>query len=86
MDFLNLIQWPAMAVSVTAAWLVGAQSKRRRQQGFWCFLARPVDVPASHAVLFPKGFRDNEDYDRADQTAAEEHVEERIAGGRDGQE
>jgi len=39
MDWLNFIQWPAMLTSVLAAWLVGAQSKRYRQYGFWCFLA-----------------------------------------------
>ena len=35
----NLLQWPAMAVTLVAAWLVGAQSKRRRNWGFWCFVA-----------------------------------------------
>jgi hypothetical protein len=38
MDNLNLLQWPAMAVSIIAAWLVGSQSKRRRSHGFWWFL------------------------------------------------
>lgn len=38
MDYLDLIQWPAMLVTVTAAWLVASQSKARRQAGFWCFL------------------------------------------------
>jgi hypothetical protein len=39
MDYLDLLQWPAMVVTVTAAWLVASQSKRRRQWGFWTFLA-----------------------------------------------
>jgi hypothetical protein len=39
MDPLSLLQWPAMIVSVIAAWLIGAQSKRRRTHGFWWFLA-----------------------------------------------
>ena len=38
MDFLDLLQWPAMAVTVLAAWLIASQAKRRRQVGFWCFL------------------------------------------------
>lgn len=39
MDVLNFLQWPAMVISVIAAWLVGSQSKRRRSHGFWWFLA-----------------------------------------------
>jgi hypothetical protein len=38
MDILDLVQWPAMAVTVLAAWLVGSQGKRRRSIGFWAFL------------------------------------------------
>ena len=38
MDYLDLIQWPAMLVTITASWLVASQSKRRRQFGFWIFL------------------------------------------------
>ena len=37
-DLLDLIQWPAMALSLAAAWLVAAQSKRQRAFGFWIFL------------------------------------------------
>jgi len=39
MDYLGLLQWPAMAVTVVAAWLVGSRSAGRRAVGFWCFLA-----------------------------------------------
>jgi hypothetical protein len=42
MDALNFIQWPAMVVTVGAAWLSGAQTKRRRKIGFWCFLVSNV--------------------------------------------
>jgi hypothetical protein len=42
MDFLNLLQWPAMVLSVVAAWLVGSQSEGRRKAGFWWFLASNV--------------------------------------------
>jgi hypothetical protein len=38
MDYLHQLQWPAMAVTVIAAWLVASQSKRRREAGFWVFL------------------------------------------------
>ena len=42
MDYLELVQWPAMVASIVAAWLVGARSKTRRQAGFWWFLASNV--------------------------------------------
>ena len=42
MDWIDLIQWSAMAVTVLAAWLVGSNSKRRRQVGFWAFLVSNV--------------------------------------------
>jgi hypothetical protein len=42
MDFINLLQWPGMVASVTAAYLVASQSKRRRQHGFWWFIASNV--------------------------------------------
>jgi hypothetical protein len=38
-DILDLLQWPAMAVTITAAWLVASESKRKRSIGFWVFLA-----------------------------------------------
>jgi hypothetical protein len=38
MDYLNLTQWPAMLLTVAAAWLVGSRSPRRRNLGFWVFL------------------------------------------------
>ena len=39
---LDLLQWPAMVITVIAAWLVGAQSKRKRSVGFWVFIASNV--------------------------------------------
>ena len=39
---LGLIQWPAMVVTVVAAWLVGSRTKKRRAIGFWVFLASNV--------------------------------------------
>ena len=38
MDSLNLLQWPAMAVTVAASWLVGSSQEARRNVGFWIFL------------------------------------------------
>ena len=42
MDVLDLLQWPAMATTVAAAWLVASRSARKRAVGFWCFLASNV--------------------------------------------
>jgi hypothetical protein len=39
---LNLLQWPAMAVTLLAAWAVGSRSARRRKIGFWVFIASNV--------------------------------------------
>jgi hypothetical protein len=39
MDWINLIQWPAMAVTVLAAWLVASKQEAKRAWGFWVFLA-----------------------------------------------
>ena len=38
-DWLDALQWPAMAVTLAAAWLVASKSKTRRWAGFWVFLA-----------------------------------------------
>ncbi|HEX6769825.1 MAG TPA: hypothetical protein VF208_10780 [Candidatus Binatia bacterium] len=38
MDNVDLIQWPAMILTAGAAWLVGSQSQRKRNIGFWLFL------------------------------------------------
>lgn len=35
---LTAVQWPAMAATLIAAWLVASQSKRKRNFGFWCFV------------------------------------------------
>ncbi len=42
MDLLDILQWPAMAVTLLAAWLVASQSERRRNTGFWVFLLSNV--------------------------------------------
>ena len=38
MGWIDLIQWPAMVVTVLAAWLVASQKKFKRNWGFWIFL------------------------------------------------
>ena len=42
MAWIDLIQWPAMAVTVLAAWLVASQRKFKRNWGFWLFLISNV--------------------------------------------
>lgn len=42
-DFdLNAVQWPAMAVTIAASWLVASKSESRRNIGFWVFLVSNV--------------------------------------------
>ena len=41
-DYLDLLQWPAMVVTVAAAWLVASRSARKRKVGFWVFLSSNV--------------------------------------------
>lgn len=42
MDWLDLMQWPALVITVLAAWLVSSSGKRRREAGFWVFLLSNV--------------------------------------------
>ena len=42
MDYADLTQWPAMALTAAAAWLVGSQSRTKRNLGFWIFLLSNV--------------------------------------------
>lgn len=39
---IDWLQWPAMVVTVVAAWMVGSQRKFKRNWGFWMFLASNV--------------------------------------------
>jgi hypothetical protein len=41
-DYLHELQWPAMVVTVLAAWLIASQSRRKREMGFWFFLLSNV--------------------------------------------
>ena len=38
MQILDLVQWPAVVITVVASWLVGSLSDKRRTAGFWLFL------------------------------------------------
>jgi sugar phosphate permease len=38
-QMLSLLEWPAMAASLLAAWLVASTAANRRMAGFWIFLA-----------------------------------------------
>ncbi|MGQ3053484.1 MAG: hypothetical protein ACT6S0_17035 [Roseateles sp.] len=57
MPDLGLLQWPAMVVTVVAAWLVASERPERRNAGFWAFLLSNVlwiawAVPAAaHALV-----------------------------------
>ncbi len=42
MDLIDLLQWPAMAVTILAAWMVASRSRRKRIAGFWFFLLSNV--------------------------------------------
>ena len=37
-----MLHWPAMLVTVVAAWLVASRSPRKRAAGFWWFLASNI--------------------------------------------
>ena len=38
MDLLDLLQWPAMAATLIATWLVASSNQNKRHAGFWVFL------------------------------------------------
>jgi Zn-dependent metalloprotease len=42
MNYLDLLQWPAMVATVVAAWLVASRSAHKRAAGFWVFLLSNV--------------------------------------------
>lgn len=50
-DWVQWLQWPAMAASLLAAWLVASTVARRRMLGFWVFLA-------SNAMWIAWGWQD----------------------------
>jgi len=38
MNWLDLVQWPAMLVTLAAAWMVASRKESFRAYGFWVFL------------------------------------------------
>ena len=38
-ELLKALQWPAMIITLTAAWLVASPKKQKRHWGFWLFIA-----------------------------------------------
>lgn len=42
MEWIDLLQWPAMAVTIAAAWMIASQKPQRRRIGFLLFLAGNV--------------------------------------------
>lgn len=41
-EYIPHLQWPAMVVTVAAAWLTASSQENRRKIGFWCFLASNI--------------------------------------------
>jgi hypothetical protein len=41
-DYLNLLQWPAMLVTVIASYWVASSHEQKRGRGFWAFLVSNV--------------------------------------------
>jgi len=41
-EWIQHLQWPAMAATLLSAWLVAAQNKKWRRWGFWVFLLSNV--------------------------------------------
>ena len=42
MTLLDLAQWPAMLITIVAAWFVASTQRRRRRMGFWLYLLSNV--------------------------------------------
>ena len=42
MAWLDWIQWPAMIVTVIAAWMIASKKKFKRNWAFWLFLVSNV--------------------------------------------
>jgi len=38
-DWIDLLQWPAMLLTVVAAWCIGSRRPHRRRMGFCCFIS-----------------------------------------------
>ena len=41
-ELVDLLQWPAMALTLAASWWVASSSSKRRNLGFWLFLVSNI--------------------------------------------
>jgi len=41
-DWIDLLQWPAMAITLVASYMVGSKKGPKRIVGFWLFIASNV--------------------------------------------
>ena len=41
-DWIDFLEWPAMVLTVLAAWCIGSRRPGRRKLGFCCFIASNV--------------------------------------------
>ncbi len=42
LEMLDWLQWPAMVLTLAAAWLIASTRKWKRNVGFWLFLSSNV--------------------------------------------
>jgi hypothetical protein len=42
MELVDLLQWPAMALTLAASWWVASSNSSRRNLGFWLFMASNI--------------------------------------------
>ena len=42
LNWLGGLQWPAMAVTIAAAWFVASTQDKRRRIGFWLFIVSNI--------------------------------------------
>ena len=42
LNWLGSLQWPAMAVTIAAAWFVASTQDKRRRIGFWLFIVSNI--------------------------------------------
>jgi hypothetical protein len=41
-ELVDLLQWPAMALTLAASWCVASSKSERRNLGFWLFIASNI--------------------------------------------
>jgi hypothetical protein len=42
MNWVDTLQWPAMVVTLFAAWFVASSQSKRRDLGFWLFIGSNI--------------------------------------------